>query len=217
MEKQRRSRKSGSDPGIPDREQHEKRLAVRGFVRIAGVDEAGRGPLAGPVVAAAVILGPFRHPLIRDSKKLTPRQRALLHDLIMEKALAVGIGTIDHTVIDACNILNATRQAMVAAVAALTPVPDHLLIDALSLALDIPQTPLVRGDDLSVSIAAASIIAKVTRDRLMVGLHSMYPQYGFDRHKGYPTAEHRRLLTALGPCPVHRRSFAPVRHALADR
>jgi len=184
----------------------------RGARAVAGVDEAGRGPLAGPVVAAAVILDPDR-PVrgVADSKTLSPARRERLFGEIHERARAVGVGIVSHGEIDRINILQATLRAMTRAVEELTAAPDYLLIDALTLpAVALPQEGIVRGDGRSVSIAAASIVAKVTRDRLMADLDRAYPGYGFAVHKGYPTAAHRSALARLGPCPVHRRSFRGV-------
>jgi ribonuclease HII len=177
------------------------------------VDEAGRGPLAGPVVAAAVIMPRDRmiHG-VNDSKMLLPREREELFPRIMESAVTVGIGVVDHTEIDRVNILNASFQAMQKAIDALVPVPDHLLIDGNRFlpggaAPSIPNTLVIGGDARSFSIAAASIIAKVTRDRLMSEFDLIYPGYGFARHKGYATPEHRDAIFRLGYCDIHRRSF----------
>lgn len=186
-----------------------------GFRRIAGIDEAGRGPLAGPVVAAAVIL-PVHVRLtgVDDSKQLSEVARERLYPSILEKAVGVGIGLADAGEIDALNILEATRLAMRRAIDNLAPPPDYLLIDAVTLpAVRIPLRPIVKGDALSLSIAAASIIAKVTRDHLMAAYHETFPQYNFLSHKGYGTAEHLRMLSRFGPCSIHRRTFAPVREA----
>ena len=183
-----------------------------GLPRVAGVDEAGRGPLAGPVVAAAVILNPARRIKgLEDSKLLPPARRETLFDQILEQAAAVGTGIVDPQIIDRVNILEATRLAMLEALSRLSPRPDLVLIDALRLsALAYPQKALVRGDRRSASIAAASIVAKVTRDRLMVEADHLFPQYGFRRHKGYPTREHLAALRHHGPCPIHRRTFHGV-------
>jgi ribonuclease HII len=186
-----------------------------GFRRIAGIDEAGRGPLAGPVVAAAVIL-PIHVRLtgVDDSKQLSEVERERLYPSILEKAVGVGIGLADAGEIDALNILEATRLAMRRAIDNLAPPPDYLLIDAVTLpAVRIPLRPIIKGDALSLSIAAASIIAKVTRDHLMAAYHETFPQYNFLSHKGYGTAEHLRMLSRFGPCSIHRRTFAPVREA----
>jgi ribonuclease HII len=188
---------------------------TRGFRRVAGVDEAGRGPLAGPVVAAAVIL-PRRCRLegLRDSKLLSERQREQLYRQLLTVAVDVGVGVVDAEVIDALNILEATRLAMAQAVRHLTPSPDYLLLDAVVLSgMVMEQRAVIKGDRLCRSIAAASIVAKVVRDRLMARAHARYPQYGFLAHKGYGTAEHLRQLRRYGPCALHRRSFAPVRAA----
>lgn len=190
--------------------QHYERLArAQGFQLIAGVDEAGRGPLAGPVVAAACILDPRLELLgINDSKKLTPAKRTRLYQLITENAIAWKTARTDHVAIDKYNILQATKSAMCQAIESLLPVPDLLLIDAVDLNVgDLMSWPLVRGDNHSVSIAAASILAKVTRDRLMEEYDAVYPGYGFAQHKGYGTAAHYDALFRLGPCPIHRRTF----------
>ena len=188
---------------------------TRGFRRVAGVDEAGRGPLAGPVVAAAVIL-PRRGRLegLKDSKLLSARQRERLYAQLLSAAVDIGVGVVDAAVIDVLNILEATRLAMVQAVRHLHPAPDYLLLDAVVLpGVAAEQRAVIKGDRLCRSIAAASIVAKVLRDRLMVRAHVRYPQYGFLAHKGYGTAEHLRQLQRYGPCALHRRSFAPVREA----
>ncbi len=183
---------------------------------VAGLDEAGRGPLAGPVIAAAVVL-PRRCLLagLNDSKQLTEAERERLYDEILQRALGVGVGQASEREIDAMNILEATRLAMGRAIQALPSVPDYLLLDALELpAVHLPQRAIIKGDALSVSIAAASVVAKVTRDRLMGGYHRQYPQYNFQAHKGYGTAEHLRMLAVHGPCAIHRRSFRPVGEAV---
>ena len=187
----------------------EQELWNSGLRYIAGVDEAGRGPLAGPVVAAAVIFPEnIKIDSIDDSKKLTWRTREELYKIIIEAAVGVGIGIADHLVIDELNILNATFRAMHSAIGQLKCVPEHLLIDGPYFAgANIPFTTVVRGDSLSVSIAAASIIAKVTRDRLMCQYDREFPQYGFARHKGYGTREHIDAIKRFGPCAIHRKSF----------
>lgn len=180
---------------------------------IAGVDEAGRGPLAGPVVVAAVILpiGLFI-PKINDSKKLSPKSRDELYDLILREAVAVESAVIDAAVIDRINIYQATINGMYDALFALTPQPDQVLIDAVPLKkLPMPSLPLIKGDAKSASIAAASIVAKVERDRMMNAYDKEYPEYGFAQHKGYGTAQHIEALEKYGPCPIHRRSFEPVK------
>jgi len=197
----------------------EQRLWQQGYRLIAGIDEVGRGPLAGPVVAAAVIL-----PLdsdapwllqVRDSKRLSPRKREFLSESIREAAVAISIGAVSPETIDEKGIVASTRLAMRYAVEQLPQTPDFLLIDAITLPeLAIPQEGVIRGDALSLSIAAASIIAKVARDRLMIEFDSRYHGYGFSRHKGYATREHLSNLRLLGPCPIHRMSFRPVRELL---
>jgi ribonuclease HII len=197
-------------PSAPYR--YEARAWRSGVGRVAGVDEAGRGPLAGPVVAAAVILAPDRRVAsLADSKLLTPERREELFLVIHARALAVGVGVVDHETIDRVNILEATRRAMAAALAALSVVPELVITDFVSLpALPCPQRNLVAGDRRCASVAAASIVAKVTRDRLMLDADRRFPEYGFARHKGYATVEHLAALDRHGPCPIHRRSFAGV-------
>lgn len=197
----------------PDLWAFEKALTAKGYVHIAGVDEAGRGPLAGPVVSAAVVLPPtFCSTEIKDSKQLTENQRERLFDLIRADALAVGVGLIDADEIDRINIFQAALRSMVLAVADLSIKPDYLLIDGkFGIPSDLPQAPVIKGDCLSISIAAASIIAKVTRDRLMRGYHLEYPQYGFDRHKGYATEAHMTAVALHGPCTIHRCTFRGVK------
>lgn len=183
-----------------------------GYRRVAGVDEAGRGPLAGPVVAAAVIL-PARCRLtgINDSKQLSESEREALYDAIIQRAIGIGVGIATEQEIDRLNILQATRTAMRRAIMGLAVVPDCLLTDAMELpGVEIALRAIIKGDALSRSIAAASIVAKVTRDRLMVEHHRTYPQYNFLSHKGYGTEEHLQRLAEYGPCPIHRRTFAPV-------
>ncbi len=194
----------------------EKSLETQGYRLIAGVDEVGRGALAGPVVAAAVILpGDVKaHWLgrVRDSKQLSPATRELLFRHIQKVAVSIGIGKFSHEVIDACGIVEATRLAMKAAIEQLSPSPHYLLIDYLLLPeVYLPQKGITHGDSLCFSIACASIVAKVTRDRLMVELDSVYPGYRLAKHKGYATEEHIACLHRLGPCPIHRRSFRPLK------
>jgi ribonuclease HII len=194
----------------------ERAARERGFRLIVGIDEAGRGPLAGPVVAACVAL-PFEADLpgLRDSKTLTAAQRERAYQAILARAEAVGVGVVDVETIDALNILGATHQAMRRALQALPIRPDVALIDGLPVQpFPVPQIALVKGDARSASVAAASIVAKVTRDRLMLEYDAAYPQYGFASHKGYPTPEHLALLEKFGPSPIHRRSFAPVMRLL---
>jgi ribonuclease HII len=185
---------------------------------VAGVDEAGRGPLAGPVCVAAVILD-LAYPIagLGDSKQLGERRREALYPLILERALAWRIEFVEAAEIDALNILQATLLGMRRAVAALSPCAQHALIDGNRVPAGMPcaATAIIGGDASEPSIMAASILAKVARDARMRELHLQYPQYGFDRHKGYPSAIHREALRRHGPCPQHRRSFAPVRAALA--
>lgn len=189
----------------------ETELYNNGINFIAGIDEVGRGPLVGPVVTAAVILPKdFYDERINDSKKLTEKKRELLYDVIMENALSVGIGMSSPEVIDEINILNATKKAMIEAINNLSVKPEHLLIDAVKLDIDIPQTSIIKGDAKSESIAAASIIAKVTRDRMMVELDKKYPMYDFKHNKGYGTKKHIEALYQYGPIEEHRKSFAPV-------
>lgn len=203
--------------------QEEMALYTEGYRYIAGLDEAGRGSWAGPVVASAVILSLDRTDLsrqlegVRDSKQLTPRQRERLYGIIRSAALAVGVGSVPPDVIDELGIVSATRQAMGLAIVQLDPPPDFLLIDFLNLpGLSIPQKSIASGDALALSIAAASIVAKVTRDRLMVKWGARYPEYGFARHKGYGTRRHREALVRLGPCPIHRLSYAPMKLMLQE-
>ena len=185
----------------------------------AGVDEVGRGPLAGPVVAAAVCLDPQHDwSALRDSKRLSIKRREVLDAQIRSCALAWAVGIADVAEIDALNIRQATHLAMQRAVNALSPKPKWVIVDGNDLPdFNYPSRCVVGGDNLVPAISAASIIAKVYRDRVLTELDSQYPGYGFNRHSGYPTAEHRRALTLLGPCPAHRRSFAPVRQALQGR
>ena len=187
--------------------EYERRFAEKG--RIAGVDEVGRGPLFGPVAAAAVILEPGSEILyLNDSKKLSEARREALYDEIMEKAAAVGVGMVSAARIDEINILQATYEAMREAVSQLSPRPDYLLVDAVTIpGISVPQLGIIKGDAKSLSIAAASIIAKVTRDRLMYEYDALYPGYGLAKNKGYGTAEHIEALRRLGPTPLHRRSF----------
>lgn len=192
---------------------HEEQAKAEGYEIIAGVDEAGRGPLAGPVAAAACIVAPGRFFLkIDDSKKLTKEAREELYKEITEDPqIAFGIAVVDHLIIDALNIYQATVQAMMKAVDALSKKPNLLLVDGMSLPHSIPSRKLVNGDELSQSIMAAAILAKVTRDRIMEDYDQQFPQYGFKKHKGYGTKEHLDALNAYGPTPIHRKSFGPVK------
>ena len=188
-----------------------------GYRRIAGLDEAGRGPLAGPVVASAVVL-PSRCRLIGcdDSKLLSESEREQLYVVIRKRAVSIGIGSATEQEIDRLNILEATRLAMHRALAGLMPKPDCLLIDAISLpACSIPVRSIIKGDALCMSVAAASIVAKVTRDRLMAEYHRVYPHYNCLSHKGYGTEEHLQQLATHGPCQIHRRTYAPVAEVIA--
>ncbi|HWQ77429.1 MAG TPA: ribonuclease HII [Anaerovoracaceae bacterium] len=187
----------------------EEELYAGGVRYIAGVDEVGRGPLAGPVVAAAVILPTNFDVLgVDDSKKLSEKQRETLYDQIIRHAVAYGVGIVDNYIIDEINILQATKLAMKQALEALEPRPEYILIDALTLKdVAIPQRGIIKGDSLSLSIAAASIVAKVTRDRMMTEFHDRFPQYAFDQNKGYATKAHYEGIQCYGPCLLHRMSF----------
>ena len=196
------------DARLLEMSKYEQEFWTRGICYIAGIDEAGRGPLAGPVTAAAVILPQdCQIEGINDSKKLSEKKRLVLEDVIKKQALAWSCVSINHLVIDNINILEASRLAMSRAVQRLQIKPQLLLIDALSLQTDIPQKSLIHGDALSISIAAASIIAKNTRDRLMLKCDQLWPEYGFAKHKGYPTVAHKEALHIHGYCPIHRKSF----------
>jgi len=193
----------------------ERDLYQHGHRFVAGIDEVGRGPLAGPVVAAAVILPPDVQILgLNDSKQLSAKKRAQLYTEIQEKAVTVGIGVVDHEEIDRINILQASKKAMLLALEDLTVAPAHLLVDAVKLDCDTPQDNLIKGDARSVSIAAASIIAKEMRDNLMKEYHQIYPYYAFDRNAGYGTKDHLIGLANHGVSAIHRKSFAPVKNYL---
>jgi ribonuclease HII len=194
----------------------ERAARASGFTCIAGLDEAGRGPLAGPVMAAAVVLPEgLLIPGLTDSKQVPEAERDRLYDIIREQAVCHGTGIADVETIDGVNIYQATIIAMERALAALALQPDYLLLDAITLPrVALPQNPLIKGDCRSHSIAAASILAKVGRDRLMLELHEKYPQYNFRKHKGYGTSEHLALLREHGPCEAHRRSFNPLKEML---
>jgi ribonuclease HII len=206
------------DPVQPTMLDFEARALRRGFTRVAGIDEAGRGALAGPVVAAAVILpAGLDLPGVTDSKQLTPARRDELFDVIMAEALAVGVGYGDHDLVDRINILQATLAAMQDAVRQLSPPPDFLLIDGISrVPLAIHQQTIKKGDSASLSIAAASIIAKVSRDRLMVTFEDEFPGYGFAGHKGYGSATHLEAIARLGPCLIHRKTFRGVKEHVGN-
>lgn len=194
---------------------YEKKLLKQGAKYIAGVDEVGRGPLAGGVLACACILD-LSKPIegIHDSKVLSEKKRDQLFNLIESSCIAYAYGYVNEKEIDEINIYQASKLAMKRAVLALKVKPDHLLIDAMSLAMDIPETSIIKGDALSVSIGAASILAKVKRDEIMVKFNEIYPGYGFDKHKGYPTKYHIEQLKKLKPCKIHRLSYKPVQNVL---
>jgi ribonuclease HII len=190
---------------------YENNLYCQGVHTIAGIDEVGRGPLAGPVVAAAVILPEgFKLLGLNDSKKLTEKMKEEFFEIINKEAVSIGLGIISANKIDEVNIYEATKLAMIKAINQLSVRPEHLLIDAMKLPIDIPQTSIIKGDSASISIAASSIVAKVTRDRLMKRLADIYPQYGFEKHMGYGTKEHINALEEFGSTKEHRQSFAPV-------
>ena len=191
---------------------HETIALQTGYLRIAGVDEAGRGPLAGPVVAAAVVI-PVGKTLegIKDSKQMKERAREAAFNRLHESALGIGIGVVSHQYIDEFNILKASLEAMRRAVLCLEPLPDFLLVDGIhSVPLMVPQRPLIKGDQISLSISAASVIAKVYRDRIMTAYHEQFPWYGFHQNKGYGTASHRGAIEKYGPSPIHRLTFRGV-------
>ena len=196
---------------------YEKELYTQGIQLIAGVDEVGRGPLAGPVVAAAVILPKAcKIPGLNDSKKIPKSKHKEIYEAVLQNAIAIGIGVKDNHVIDQVNIYEATKLAMMEAIGQLEPQPQHLLIDAMRLDLPIPQTSIIKGDANSLSIAAASIVAKVTRDQMMEEFDREYPGYDFTQNAGYGTAKHLAGLDKLGVTPIHRRSFEPVKSMCED-
>lgn len=196
---------------------YEKELYAQGMELIAGVDEVGRGPLAGPVVAAAVILPEnCKIPGLNDSKKIPKSKHKEIYEAVLQNAIAIGIGVKDNHVIDQVNIYEATKLAMMEAIGQLEPQPQHLLIDAMRLDLPIPQTSIIKGDANSLSIAAASIVAKVTRDQMMEEFDCEYPGYDFTQNAGYGTANHLAGLHKLGVTPIHRRSFEPVKSMCED-
>ena len=196
---------------------YEKELYTQGIQLIAGVDEVGRGPLAGPVVAAAVILPKgCKIPGLNDSKKIPKSKHKEIYEAVLQNAIAIGIGVKDNQVIDQVNIYEATKLAMMEAIGQLDPQPQHLLIDAMKLDLPIPQTSIIKGDANSLSIAAASIVAKVTRDQMMEEFDRKYPGYDFAQNAGYGTAKHLAGLDQLGVTPIHRRSFEPVKSMCED-
>ena len=196
---------------------YEKELYAQGIDLIAGVDEVGRGPLAGPVVAAAVILPKAcKIPGLNDSKKIPKSKHKEIYEAVLQNAISIGIGVKDNQVIDQVNIYEATKLAMMEAIGQLEPQPQHLLIDAMKLDLPIPQTSIIKGDANSLSIAAASIVAKVTRDQMMEEFDKEYPGYDFAQNAGYGTANHLAGLDQLGVTPIHRRSFEPVKSMCED-
>lgn len=196
---------------------YEKELYTQGIQLIAGVDEVGRGPLAGPVVAAAVILPKAcKIPGLNDSKKIPKSKHKEIYEDVLQNAIAIGIGVKDNQVIDQVNIYEATKLAMMEAIGQLEPQPQHLLIDAMKLDLPIPQTSIIKGDANSLSIAAASIVAKVTRDQMMEKFDREYPGYDFAQNAGYGTAKHLAGLDKLGVTPIHRRSFEPIKSMCED-
>ncbi len=189
----------------------ENELYLKGIEYVAGVDEVGRGPLIGPVVTAAVILPKdYYDDRINDSKKLTEKKRELLYDIIMKDAISVGIGMSSNEVIDEINILEATKRAMKEAINNLSVKPEHVLIDAVKLDIDIPSTSIIKGDAKSQSIAAASIIAKVTRDRMLIEWDKKYPEYDFKHNKGYGTKKHIEAIYKYGVLKEHRKTFEPI-------
>ena len=196
---------------------YEKELYAQGIDLIAGVDEVGRGPLAGPVVAAAVILPKAcKIPGLNDSKKIPKSKHKEIYEAVLQNAISIGIGVKDNQVIDQVNIYEATKLAMMEAIGQLEPQPQHLLIDAMKLDLPIPQTNIIKGDANSLSIAAASIVAKVTRDQMMEEFDREYPGYDFAQNAGYGTAKHLAGLDKLGVTPIHRRSFEPIKSMCED-
>lgn len=195
---------------------YEKELNNQNIHIICGVDEAGRGPLVGPVVAAAVVLPPYyENDLINDSKKLSIKKRKEIYEIIKKDALSIGIGIASAKEIDEINILDATKKAMLDAIEDLEMVPEHILIDAVKLETNIPNTSIIKGDAKSISIAAASIVAKVTRDEFMDRLHEMYPEYGFINHKGYPTKMHLDNIKKYGLLDNYRFTFKPVQNLIS--
>lgn len=197
---------------------YENELYKKGITLVAGIDEVGRGPLVGPVVTAAVILPiDFYDERINDSKKLTEKKREMLYDVIFEKAISIGIGMSSEKVIDEINILEATKRAMKEAIKNLSVKPEHLLIDAVKLDVDIPSTSIIKGDAKSQSIAAASIIAKVTRDRMMIELDSEHPEYDFKHNKGYGTKKHIEAIYKYGVLDSHRITFEPIASIISKK
>jgi ribonuclease HII len=196
---------------------YENLLYEKGVNYIAGIDEAGRGPLAGPVVAAAVILKKgAKLDLVDDSKKLTEKQREKALEQIKENALAIGIGIASVEEIDRINIYRASREAMHSAIKQLKIKPEFLLIDAMPMILDIPSESIIKGDQKSISIAAASIVAKITRDNYMIEMDKLFPKYNFKQHKGYGTKEHIELIKKYGYTPIHRKSYEPIKSMIKE-
>ncbi len=202
---------------MDDLYQYERELIDKKITLIAGVDEVGRGPLVGPVVTAAVIL-PLNYELegLTDSKKLTEKKRNIFYDIIMHDAISVSIGMMDSKVIDEVNIYEATKLAMKEAINGLAIKPEHVLIDAMPLDIDIPHTSIIKGDAKSLSIAAASVIAKVTRDRMMYELDQKYPMYNYKKNKGYPTKEHIEAINKYGIIDGYRKTYGPVKDYLEN-
>ena len=197
-----------------DNHRYEKKYYKQGYSFIAGVDEVGRGPLVGPVVAAAVIL-PKDYNLsgLTDSKKLSEKKREYFYDIIMKEAISVGIGIVDNTIIDEINIYEATKMAMKEAISGLKTKPDVVLTDAMKLDINIPLEPIIKGDLKSISISAASVITKVTRDRMMNDLDMKYPFYNFKNNKGYPTKDHVAAINKYGILKEHRKSYSPIKNS----
>jgi len=203
---------------VIDLKKYEKEIYKEGIKYIGGIDEVGRGPLIGSVVAACVILpSDFELEGLTDSKKLSEKKRELFYDIIMEKSISVGIGIISEEVIDEVNIYEATKLAMLEAIKNSKVKPEYLLIDAMKLDTDIPSLPIIKGDSKSISIAAASVIAKVTRDRMMEELDQKYPMYDLKNNKGYPTKKHLEAIKEYGITPYHRKTFGPVRDVINDK
>ena len=201
-----------------DNYKYERELREKGITLIAGVDEVGRGPLVGPVVTACVILPEkFDLPHLTDSKKLTERRREILYKEIQEQALGIGIGIVDNEEIDRINILNATKKAMKMAINNCKVKPEHVLIDAVKLDIDIPTTSIIKGDLKSITISAASVIAKVTRDHMLYELDKKYPMYDFKHNKGYPTKKHIEAIMEYGIIKEHRKSFSPVKEYVNNK
>lgn len=191
---------------------YEEKYIKKGYVNIIGIDEAGRGPIAGPVVAASVLLKKdYKYSYINDSKKLTERQRNIAYEDIMKNAI-VGIGIINNKIIDKVNILEATKLAMLKSIENINVIPEIVLIDAVKINTNYETLSIIKGDQKSISIAAASIIAKVTRDNIMKEYGLKYPLYLFEKHKGYPTKQHKELVEIYGACSIHRKTFAPIKY-----